>query len=448
MRNFGGSSFTSLRLLIGTTADSADYVVEANEESIQTGTVSSGTPVVVDIPSDLELQVIDSDFENRKKGIHVYTTGDETIFVIAENFVSPFNHGVFLAYPCLTIETEVNTGPHYVYYIISTQGSEFIHSQFLLVGCEDFTTITVTPTQSVSLPENLQIATTTSVTVDPKATSDELILNQLETLLVISANDLTGTKIVSSKPLTVISGHECANIPFTASGCEPLAFQVPPSATWGRKFLFAPFTGRTTGQTIKIISTDLEETVTDVIFQCGSDSGGTRIVTSFQHITDEYCIIESTEPILVVQLTPGRSVDQQGDPAITMISPIDQYINEITFFSLPESTFPSNYISVTVSAEHYDPDKILLDGEAIDCEWKEIKKTNDVEDIIVGYGCSKDVSSGNTPKEHTVSHMDADGLISVLVYGFSASPGRGYAYLAGQNILATEGKNLQTGSYI
>ena len=433
MRNIGGSSFTSLRLLIGTTADSADYVVEASERSIQNGTVSSDTPVEVDIPSDptdLELQITDSDFANRNKGIHVYTTSDEYIFVIAENFLSLFNYGVFLAYPCLKDETE--TG--YEYFVISVQATDHTRSQFLLVGCEDDTTITVTPTHSVSLPQDLQLVKTTSVTIEPGTESHEIVLNQMQTLLVTSSNDLTGTKILSSKPLTVISGHECAKVPFSESGCEPLSFQVPPSATWGTKFLLAPFAGRTSPQRFKMISAD----TTTIIYTCGSHSRVVQDILSFPLITDEYCYLESSQPLLMIQLSNGGNIDQQGDPAIAIMSPIDQYINDITFFSLQTSRFPSNYISVTVAAEHYSPEKILLDGAAIDCDWNQIQNNNDV---IVGYGCNTSVSSGNTPKEHTVSHMDADGLVSVLVYGFNAIPGRGYAYLAGGNLTA-DGKTI------
>ena len=432
MSNFGGSSFTSLRLVIGTTAADnvkVDYVVEASGESIQTGDVSSGTPAVVNIPTDLELQVTDSDFANRKKGIHVYTTGDESIFVIAENFVSPFNYGVFLAYPCLTSETDMS----YEYYIISVQANDIIRSQFLLVGCVNDTTITVTPTQSLSLPQDPQIATDTSVTVEPETTSHTFTLNQMQTLFVSSANDLTGTKIVSNKPLTVISGHECANVPFSESDCKPLVIHVPPYATWGTKFLLAPFAGRTGVQSFKVISAE----PTSITNKCGSSKSQITVdVTSFLLNANEYCYLESSKPLLVVQFSTGGSIDRQGDPAITMISPIDQYVNEIAFFSLPTSTFPSNYISVTVSVEHYNGERILLDGAAIDCDWTEIQN-NDAD--IVGYGCSKAVTSGgDTPKQHTVSHMDADGLISVLVYGFGAAPGRGYAYLAGQNILKTD----------
>lgn len=434
MRNVGGNHrLTTLQLLIGTTAENADYVVESSDETIQMGTVSSGTPVVVTIPSDHELQVTDSDFDNREKGIHVYTTGDDPIFVVAENYITVINYGTFLAYPCLT--NEADNG--YEYYVISSEDpSGFLHSQFLLVGCEDDTTITVTPTQSISIPQDPQMAATTSVTVESAATSHEFTLNQMQTLLVSSVSDLTGTKIVSNKPLTVISGHECANIPASESGCEPLSIHVPPSVTWGTKFLLAPFDGRTGQQNFKLISAE----ATTIAYTCGTTSQGSQGVTSFQFNTDEYCYLESSEPLLVAQFSTGGSIDSKGDPAIAMISPMDQYVSEITFFSLPTGTFASSYISVTVSAEHYNAESIQLDGAVIDCEWNEIKNR---DDEIVGYGCSKMVSSGdNAPMEHTVSHTGEGGLISVLAYGFNAIPARGYAYLAGQKI-ATDGNVLQ-----
>ena len=431
MRNLGGGTFTTLRLVIGTTAESADYVVETSAKTIQMGMVSSGTPVVVDIPSNLELQITESNFENRGKGIHVYTTGDQSIFVIGENYVNPLNYGTFLAYPCITVATDAG----YEYYVVSTDDpTDFLHSQFLLVGCEDDTTITVTPSQSVSLPQDPQMSMSEFVTVAPNTVSNEFTLNQFQTLLVSSVDDLTGTKIVSNKPLTVISGHECANIPSSESGCEPLALHVPPLATWGTKFLLAPFAGRTGVQNFKAVSAE----VTSIIYTCGTSSRGAQGVTTLEINTAEYCYLESSQPLLLVQLSTGGSIDSKGDPAIAMIAPIDQYISEIAFFSLPTSNFPSNYISVTVSVEHYNAESIMLDGAAIGCEWQEIRNN---EEEIVGYGCSKAVTSGaSTPTQHTVTHMDANGLLSVLVYGFSAFPARGYAYLAGQWIAVTDGE--------
>ena len=426
MGNIGGTDFTTLRVSIGTVAESADYRIEDRDRVIQTGTVQSGRPVTVDISSALLVE--DSTFQSREKGLHISTsTSNATIFILAENFLSPINHGVFLAYPCLTF---ANTAT-YEYYAISTMASEFLRSLVLLVGCEDDTAITITTTQSITLPQDVQVNGSPTLTLTP-GSSHNVSLGQMQTLLIVSDSDLTGTKITSNKPLTVISGHECANVPFSESGCEPLAVHVPASITWGNTFMTVPLAGRTAQPSFKFISTE----AATVVISCPTETRLFPSATNFEFSTSEYCFIESTKPLLGVEFATGGSLDRQGDPAVTLVSPVKQYINQATFLTLSTSEFPSNFISVTVPIESYNPEEILLDSNPIACEWSMILKDSQLEEPeIVGYGCSKAVSSGrNTPTEHTVSHMASDGLLSVIAYGFNARRSRGYAYLAGQLI--------------
>ena len=434
MKNVGGTSFTSLRLIIGTTSPSASYVIESIDGVIQQGTVSLNSPTTVDISSDF--QIVGSDFENREKGIHIYTTNDEEIFVIGENFIQPFNHGVFLAYPCLTFETENG----FEYFVISTEATGTLASQVVVVGCENETKVQVMPTQLISLPTNLQEASSTSASIEAGMTSSELTLNQMQTLLVSSTDDLTGTKIVSNKPLTVIAGHECASVPFFSTGCEPIAYQIPPSLTWGTSFLIGAFDGRDpeAGSVFRLLTTE----ETPIIITCGnSEPTGIPSVTSvFEFSTNQYCFLRSSKPILVVQLSVSGSIDNRGDPAAALVSPIDQYVNKVSFVSLQTSVFPTNYITVTVPAQHFNPSSILLDGNVLDCTWTAIRNDSDLNQTV-GYGCSKSVTSGaSSPEQHSISHADDDGLLSVLAYGFNERSKTGYAYLAGQQIQVGDGE--------
>ena len=430
MRGIGGVSLTNLRVTVGTPAEgSVTFVIESSNEVIHTGTVTSDAPVVVDIPE--ELQVIESNFANRGKGIHVYSTGDELIYVLGENFLTFLNHGVFLAYPCLTLE---NT-EEYEYRAITNDVESQLFSEILLVGCENNTEITITPTQTISLPQNAQM-TSTAVTIEPDTTYD-LTLNQMQTLLVLSTSDLSGTKITSNKPLTVLSGNECANVPLSGSGCEPFAVQVPPIATWGNTFLLAPFAGRDGPSVYKAVSSKND---TSFLARCGDASPFTPSASVFVLNSEVYCYFEATNPIFVVQFSFGASIDGRGDPSMSIVSPIDQYINATEFVTLSTSDFASHYISITVAAEHYNPSSIVLDGNTIDCDWQPIANRSN---STVGYGCSKAISSGsNVPAKHSVSHSDDGGLLSVLVYGFNIFPAQGYAYLTGQALSVTEGKAL------
>ena len=148
-------------------------------------------------------------------------------------------------------------------------------SEFLLVGCEDDTTITITPTTSVSIPTDVQSSSSPLQSV-ASGSDHQITLNQMQTLLIgKSSSDLTGSKIVSNKPLTVVSGHECGNVPSTQTYCEHLAEHIPPTSTWGQEFLLVPFGGRNVGQYYKIVSS---QSSTTVVRRCNS-------VTSTQTLT-------------------------------------------------------------------------------------------------------------------------------------------------------------------
>ena len=162
MEGIGGIDLSTLRVSIGTIADSANFRVQNRDVLIREGTVTSGNPVAIDIPSNLLVE--DSSYQNRWKGIRVSTPTDgATIFVLAETIFSGLNYGVFLAYPCLSFE---NTAT-YEYYVISTMASDSLRSLVLLVGCEDDTAITITPTQSITLPQDVQMDGSALTTLTP-----------------------------------------------------------------------------------------------------------------------------------------------------------------------------------------------------------------------------------------------------------------------------------------
>ena len=60
----------------------------------------------------------------------------------------------------------------------------------------------------------------------------------MQTLLIGKAHvNLTGSKVVSNKPIT---GHECGNVPSTQDYCDDLAVSIPPTSIPGARssFLF------------------------------------------------------------------------------------------------------------------------------------------------------------------------------------------------------------------
>ena len=415
------------------------FNVETTSGMIYTGTTTASSPVAVNLTTNL--QTFNSTYYNRDKGIHVYSTGEGSISVLAINY-KPASAGEYLAYPC----QEIGGSTTYEYFIISIfTVASVASSEFLLVGCDDNTSITITPTQSVSLPLDTQSSTSVLTSVS-RGTNHNIIMNRMQTLLVKKIGpfaDLSGTKIVSNKPLTVISGQECDSVPLTRyqASCEHLTEQIPPTSTWGRKFLLLPFSGTNTYfQYFQVIASQANTmvshtcinsyrpTTVQMLFSPGS-------LYTFSTPSTNYCSLESSKPVIVIQLEV-----EGGSEVISMIPSLKQYTNGYTFSSL--SNFNNNQIIVNVLPEYYQPSSIRLDGQPmVASEWRAIYNSRR---NIVGYGCHVNVTGGMT---HTVSHDNPDGKLAVLVHGWSSSVNTGYAYLAGVKLFDAHTEIALTNSY-
>ena len=411
MRNFGLRA-SRLQLVISAEGSSlVQFGVETSSGVVYTGTTTASNPVTVNLPTSLLIN--NADYSSRNKGVHVYTIGQGSVSVLIINFQTG-SVGDYIAYPY----QDLSDAP-YEYYVISTGSfSSETLSEFLLVGWEDNTNITITPTQTVSIPIDAQSSSSNRQSIT-SGSDNTITLNKMQTLLIGQSNvDLTGSKILSNKPLTVISGHECGSVPSLWFSCDNLAVSIPPTSTWGQEFLLVPNGGRNIGQYYKIVSS---QSVTTVVRRCNSvtstqtlTSAGSSFIFFTSSIT--YCSVVANKPVLVSNLGISSNDDiHVGDPIISILPSLDQYINRYLFFSLNTTDFNIHQISVSVLAQYYQPSSIRLDGQPISCSWNAIYNSGGT---VVGYGCTKSVTGGTT---HVVSHNNPDAKLSVLVYGWNAS---------------------------
>ena len=136
----------------------------------------------------------------------------------------------------------------------------------------------------------------------------------LQTLLIFHLElDITGTRIVSAKPLTVLSGHSCAQFPSDQNFCEPVYVHVPPTFTWGRDFLLAAFAGRTSTQFYRLVTAEESTTIS---YRCTLESGRSMFtigdsctIVTISLPAGSYCSLSSCKPIFVVQLGAGHDTD-------------------------------------------------------------------------------------------------------------------------------------------
>ena len=359
-----------------------------------------------------------SNYDNRNRSIHV--SSDQPIAVIALNWLSG-SLGEYLVLPCHDYNII-----RYEYYAVTPRSAGW-SSQVLLVGCENYTNIIITPSEAVYLPSDTQSSTDQLISV-PKGTPHHVVLHQGQTLYFgAPLIDLTGTHIVSNKPLTVISGHQCGQVPLGVNYCEHMTQQIPPTITWGKQFLLVPFEYRQSGQYTKLVTSQDHTTITiscngsttNVVF---INSKGGKYTLFFG--SSQYCHIQANKPIIVVLFATGSSLDNNfGDPIMILVPPIEQYSCRFDFPVFINIYFVG--ISITTSPEDFSPNSILLDGVPL-TNWVTI--LNSSMDIV-GYG-TKIATTANTV--HTVLHT-GNGTLSVLLYGFKRH--RGYGLLVGMTLM-------------
>ena len=426
MRNSRGETDYLLLYITTPSVSSVSFSIETTNGSIGSYNVSRSVPVNISLPTTLVTN--DGLYSSRFKGVYINSTNGGLISVLVFNIKDPGSYGEYMAYPYQ------NLAPQYQYYAVSTRTvTSYSLSEVLLVGNEDNTTVTVTPTQTVSVPIDIQ-TNSNSKTVTA-GSSFNFTIHRMQTFLIgASLVDISGTSIVSDKPLTVISGHECTPIPDHTCCCQHLAQQILPTIIWGREFLLTPYATRTDGPYFKVVAALGS---TSLSFTC-SASGGNNFylqnagdVTTL-HTSSSYCSIVSDKPVLVTQLGPSHgSGFGVGDPIISLIPPIELHQENIT---LVIPGFSSFYSYINIATTTTGP--LYINGQLQSVTWNNIYNSTS---SIIGYGAQIPLYSVSTTASYTISMQTA---FTTLVYGLDTA--QAYSYSAGINLtgIGTENKPL------
>ena len=411
------------------------FTVSTSTGQIYSDTATNSTVINVTLPSSFAV------FNNtiRDGGVWVHAIDASrklTVYGINDNTGNSIDG--FVALPCHDYQKQ-----NYTYYAVSTyfgrtvRNPEELISEVLLVGCEDSTELTITPTQTIEIPSDLVRESSSPISVTSGG-SYTVTLDGLQTFLLSSTLDLTGSKVTSNKPIGFFSGHECADVPVGVAACDHLVEQLPPTITWGRRFFVASLLGKTAGEQYKLVTSAATTTVMCYCYTSGGTVSETFITTlngagrsyEFHIAQNMFCSVQASSPILLVQFAigAGREPLNYGDPFMMMIPPIEQYSNNYTFVT--QSGF-ENAITVTVASEFFNPEDIILNGDSLhDANWTEIYCS---AQTVCGYGTRVSVSvEGNF-----IYHRAPTAKIGTFVYGFTRHTS--YGYPAGMQLAPISG---------
>ena len=410
-------------LLTTSDAQPVEYSIEAlGVGYYHNGTILAGNEVILNLPSSIQV----SSYNDQDKGIHLTASSDK-ITVIGQNLRSATSDSYF-ALPIIKLDSA-----KYVYYGISVPRtvvhSNLYDSSILIVGTENNTILKLTTTQSVST------AVGNTITNVLPGREYSFVINRLQTFYIGSVEDLSGTKIVTNKPVSVFSGHRCANIPWNVTACSHLIEQIPPTALWGNVYYIAPLAGKRSF-TVKILAAN-NNTIVNIYCNNTMESyviNEGKFVNRTSQLL-EYCAIYSNKEVLVVQFSHGGAEDNTyGDPMMTLVPATNQYLNKFDLSTIrnPLGSGYNHHINIIVMKQYYQPSMInLISGgvnrSLVTQQWVPIQVNNSIK----AYATQVTISEGVTQ----IFHSEASAQLMTIAYGFTRH--NGYGHIGGASI--TEG---------
>lgn len=427
-------------LLLITTTESSSVLVTVKSQSgiIATETINPNEITELFIANTYMVY----NASERYKGLVVQAENGRTISVSVSNH-HLYSSDSFLALPLIKYYN-VN---EYTYYALTPDfNSSDLTSRVLIVGGSNDTNVTITPTQIIYIPEDLsptgeQYELLPSETVTIK-------LNRFETLLLESESTLSGTKVVTNKPVTFLSGHQCAVLPGdTVNGsCDFAIEQFPPTLNWGKTFIFPLLYSRLGGTYLSILASEPSTSVSLLCTFLDDGQNSTEVsnianpgdFVSFLVAPDNViCSVTSNKPVLIAILATSESTDgTEGDPLLMMIPPTEQYSSSPISYAPISDNFTNNYLNLAITGR---PSDVLIDGEQIIDQWT-LSSVFTPDRSLLGYG----VQLNTTVSNHTISVTNSSTALTGWIYGFDFSVG--YGQSLSMNLLLT-GKCVHNSRY-
>jgi hypothetical protein len=237
--------------------------------------------------------------------------------------------------------------------------------------------------------------------------------------------DLTGTRITTDKPVSVIGGHDCTFMPYSNFACDHIEESMFPVETLGQDLIVtAPQAvsgidsnpGQPDFMFVRVLSaTDANEITFDPAVHAPVVLGAGDWV-EVGPVSQDF-LVHAKNKISVAQYSVGENFSGmpvgEGDPDISVAIPKEQYRVSYTF--LAPTTYTHNFVNVVAAPGS----NVLIDGQLIpDAQFTAIGGS--------GFGVSRYKIQGGA---HA---MTADKNFGIVVYGYGEYTS--YMYPGGLNL--------------
>lgn len=391
--NFGGG--TELTLYVTGSTATTGTVSVPGESFSESFSVTPGTVTAVKLPSGAQMATSDGIEE---KAIHV-TAGAPVVVYGLNDF--PFTTDAYTALPTNVVGTS--------YTVLAFGAGQGGNSEFSVVATQNDTAVTITPSVNGGEADTRPAGVPYTVTLNQG--------QEYQLRATTNPEDLTGTKVTSTAPVSVFGGQQCANIPSNAFvACDYVVEQNIPEDAWGTSFLTEPLKTRTHGDDFELVA-DQNETHVKL--------NGALVATlnAGQHYSQEVegsSEFTSDKPIQLAQYSNSSSFDgTTGDPFMITIPPYSQFETGYTITTPVNSeTVFANYVSLVVPKSAVG--LVKIDGTAVPSSEFTPIGSSEFE------GAQVDLASGS----HVITGNGQP--FGAFMYGFSEY--NGYGYFGGMSL--------------
>lgn len=347
------------------------------------------------------------------KAVHVWSEdADLTAYLMSRNPAT--SDGMYII-PSIGWGTEyvVASFASYAYYT----GPD-LPSEFVVIANQNNTVVTITPTVDLRKGNSpTEVAHQKGKPFNVTLQKGQAVQYQCTYANGDMENfNLSGTVITSSKPVGVVAGVQCTNIPAENTACDHICDMLPPTRTWATTYYTGPFAKRVGGDGFLVVAKENGTTV------YRTSSNGADRVHCILNKNETYMVHDvadaskwySDKPFMLVQYcnstdypTPGANA-QIGDPNMTVVNPVEQF-EKFVLFQTPKispGTGPfRNYVNIIVHKNAVNSTK--FDGSGIGSKFSALPVGG--TDYLVYR------ASDITPGAHTVT---SDSGVGVYIYGY------------------------------
>ncbi len=381
--------------------------------------IGVGQTAIVDIPPEA------AGFQSGKQNGTVWIRANRPITVHGMNMQVKSNDG-FLAIPVLGLGLE--------YFAASYQASGLDRSELMISGTQDFTRIQIQPVQRLQFDGRwFNIGDTILLT-----------LNRMQSVQIQTEGDLTGTRIRADKPVSVLSGSTCSLVPQALNRCDHLVEQIPPVATWGKKFSIMPLRNRTSGHILRVMAAR-PNTRFFALGQVFLLQRGGLFREFNQPVTFPMSIV-SDKPLLVTQFAKGGAMDRNGDPFMTVIPPIEQYVAGGATFNTFDVSGKDHFRSFSsISVTSWDLFNMYINSEPLlSHEYKRNQQSEWLKLLTFSASYQTELTKGS----NTIASPAPGSRFTAIAYGFTVGSSYAFPVVYGLRRLLCTPQNTADGKSI